>query len=602
MPLTLFLSAFKTLAGMRPTGEEDGTNSSERSFQSFQEGELSGLGAQPDGSKGHPSNTVSPQLQIADQLPASGGRRQTGQNDEQVESTATQNESTSAHVPSQCSVDVGRSLVGVEDRDGASTEMKAGGSGEMDSMLKSGPTMVQRAVADATTCRQPAVDEQSNPGDPRKRISEAENQRRQVELEQETGSLPNTKPQPQAIAQGIVLKPPVDCKTHLGSQSTEDAPTHPSHEVPAEPRRVCTAVDEHGEDHSGSGGASAANNGADNADDEDEEDALLLPGASTSQGSQIEQGHGGAGHGSGFSLLKDSETTVLQTAVERAAEELLVDDIDDESTTLLERSPVTTARCPKSKPPLASTSTTTGAVAAEAEASAKDSPVLSSASSSAGGMAAKDTPSLPAATPPPASTAPTSTAVAAATNFNYYELPVVPEHAPEATGQRADRGTRSTDPSTGNIRQPTLSRTRPAEEHVSISSSLLVLPYRCLTYARRLLGFGGRYTRAVEHPPRPGQGRLFCLGTIGATLHGVASVGHTLSLIDWFVPSFTTLHAWVTKLPSPRLGVLSSLNFNEENARKASKTNFPAPCRQSSTRMPFCYSQLWTTKPAPLLV
>lgn len=488
---------------MRPKGEADGANNSEEIFQSFQEGELSGLQAQPDGSKSHFSSIVSPHLPTVAQQTAGGGRGQAGQTGDHVASTATKNESASKHVSDHFSVGAGAHSGGVEDHHDANTERKAGGSGEMEPMLEARPTLVRGAVADATSFGHSAVDEQSNPRDARKRTSEAKSQRTQVGSEQETGSLPTTKPQPQANDQGVVSTSGVGRESRLGSQSKQHAPSNPSQGMSTEQQRA---------DNRG-GRSCAADDGVGNLLlDDDEEDALLLPDAPTSRGSRIEQDDGGGvGHGGGLSLPKDLETAVLETATETAAEELLVDDIDDECTTLLERSPVETASRPKSTSRLALTSTTTGAAAASAEGPANDPPSLPSASPSAEGVTAQDAPSLPVQTPPPplpptaapASTpSPSPTATAAATTFNYTELPAVPENAPEATGKLADRATRATDPSAGKLRHSSPSSVRPAEEHVSTRSSLLVLPNRCLVCVERLLGLGPPYTH-VHCAPHP---------------------------------------------------------------------------------------------------
>lgn len=480
---------------MRPKGEADGANNSEESFQSFQEGELSGLQAQPDGSKSHFSSIVSPHLPTVYQQTAGGGRGQAGQTGDHVASTATKNESTSEHVSSRCSVGAGAQSGGVEDHHDANTEREAGGSGEMEPMLEDRPTLVRGAVADAASFRHSAVDEQSNPRDARKRTSEAKSQRTQVGSEQETGSLPTTKPQPQANDQGVVSNSGVGRESRVRSQSKQHAPSNPSQGVSTEQQRAGDR----------SGLSYATGNGAGNVLlDDDEEDALLLPDAPTSRGSRIEQDDDcGVGHGGGLSLPKDLETPVLETTVETAAEELLVDDVDDECTTLLERSPVETASRPKSTSPPASASATTGAVAVSEGVPANNPPSLPSASSLAGGVAAQDAPSLSVETPPPPpppppaapqASAPTPTATAAATTFNYTELPAVPENAPEATGKLADRTTRATDPSAGKLRHSSPSSVRPAEEHVSARSSLLVLPNRCLVCVERLLGLEPPYT------------------------------------------------------------------------------------------------------------
>eukprot|EP00752_Nemacystus_decipiens_P009752 g8709.t1 len=340
--------------GMRPTGEEDGTNCSERSFQSFQEGEISGQDVKPNASKSHPSNTVSPQQPKADQQTASGSRGQAGQNDEQVGSTAAQNEKTLA--------DVGGNMVGgVEDHEDESKEMKSGGSGEPDSMLEAGHTRVHGVVADAATCRHSAVGEHSTRGCDLERISETKKETRQVQLTLKRVSSPTTKPQQQGRGRGAVPKPDVGCKANLGGHRKEDTPISPAKEALAKSRRALGATDEGGEDLTG--GANVTVSGMDNAEDVGEKDALLLPDTPPSQDSHNKQGGGRLGLGRGSSPPKTSETVALSTAAETAtaAEEQWVDDIDDESTTLLERSPVGTASNPKFNPPLASTSTTTGA-------------------------------------------------------------------------------------------------------------------------------------------------------------------------------------------------------------------------------------------------
>lgn len=474
---------------MEPKGEEDGTVNSETSSQSFQEEEFSGLEAQPDRSECLPSTTVSAQLPIVGEQLRDGGHWQAGQTGAQVAPTATQNENTSTHIPSRCSVEIGGDLRGVDDKDGARTEKAAGCSGEVDSMREDRLTLAQGVAMDAATCCHSAVDAQSNPGDARKDVSEAKNWRLQAEVGHEVGPSPGTNLQPHTIEGGVVRKQNVGCKNRLGDQRKEDSSTCLAQAEPIEQQKACAAADGHGQDRSG-GASSASDCGTENIEvEEGEEDALLLPDAPASHDPQIEDVNGWMGHDSGSSLPATLENVALEAkaGIETEAEDLLVDDIDDESSTLLDRSPVASTSCPK--PPPAPTSTTTGAATAAVVATSAVAPLSSSpASSSAGGAPGADAPSLPLATTPAAAAPvmePTSTATADASAFNYYELPAVP---PEATEQPEGRSTRASDPSTGNVRQPSLSRAPSAEEHVSISSSSLVLPFRLSTYARRLLG------------------------------------------------------------------------------------------------------------------
>lgn len=385
---------------MGPNGEESSTNSSEGIYQSFQEGELPGLEAQPDGSEAR-------------------------------------------------------------------------------------PTLVQGVVVDETTCHDSAVDGKKEPLDTRNRISE-ENKRRQPEIEQGITSMPTTKAQGQTNRRSVAPAQGLDCKSHIKGQRKEDAQTCPSQAVSTEQRRLVFAADEQGTDRSHRASAT----GTGNEEDECGEDALLLSHPSVSQGSQLEHGEGvdgGVGHGSALeNIVRKGETPV-----EAAAEEIVVDDVDDESSTLLGRPPVAHASCSESVSKSASTSTVIGAVRAASVAAAAVSASPSSASSPAGGVTGEDTPSLPVSNPAavaaPVST-PTSTPTAATTTFNYYELPAIPEKAPEATEQPVNRSARVSDALANSLRQPSLSRARTTEEHVSNCSSLLMLPYWRLTYARRLLG------------------------------------------------------------------------------------------------------------------
>eukprot|EP00903_Cladosiphon_okamuranus_P020913 g19205.t1 len=312
--------------GMKPTGEEDGTNSSDTSFQSFQEGEVSGPEAQPDGSECLPSSAVSAQPPNVGEPPGVGVHT-----DVHVSLSAAQNESTSTHAPSRRRVDIGADSGGVEDKDGARAEQAAGYSGEVD------PTCEDRRTPGGETRRHSAGDAKSNSGSTRDGVSEVKNRRLQAEVGREVGSSPDTNLQPHPIEEGVVPKQNAGCKICLGDQRKDGASTRPAQAKLAEPQQSCSA-DGHVQDRSG--GASPLDYRAKNVNvEEGEGDALLSSDASTSLDTKVEQGKGGVGHGSGSSLRTTLERVALEAnaVIETEAEELLVDDIDDESSTLLGR-------------------------------------------------------------------------------------------------------------------------------------------------------------------------------------------------------------------------------------------------------------------------
>lgn len=453
---------------MRPKAEEDGTTGSEKSFQSFQEGELSGLEGQPDGSEHLTSITVGPQLSAADRPPASYRHAQVG-DDNQKTPTLTP-------VSSPVAVDDGQGVGGVEGHDGVSTQKEAGDSGGVNALPKARSTLGPGIVADATARHQSAGDEKANPLDARKRMSDEKDQSRQAEAEKEVVSLPTTQAPSPIIGEGAVPNRGVRCKSHLGGQSKRCTPTFPPQVVPTGQRQADLSAIDHSENCSGR--ASVADYGAGVEEDDHEEDTLLLPDAPTSQDSQNGVGHGG-------SSLPPNNVREGQAGVETAAEEFMVDDIDDESSTLLDRSPVANERCSKFKSPLASTPTTARSVAAAAATTVAPSS-SSSALASAGGVAERETPRLPATNPPlpPASpvSAPPPIPAEATTTFNYYELPAAPEKAPEATEQSTGRTSGASDPLAGDPRQSSQSRARPTETLVSDSPSLLSSAFWHLTY------------------------------------------------------------------------------------------------------------------------
>lgn len=260
--------------------------------------------------------------------------------------------------------------------------------------------------------------------------------------------------------------------------------------LPAAPRSVHFEIDQEGRIGVGSEDIEAEH------ELEAEDQALLLPDSSlTAKHAKGEQDEGDGGGGDGMG--KKARGASLQK--EPAGEEGLVDDIDDESTALLDAP--TTAFAGLSEIPSSSESTpaapeaTATVAAAEAVAAvatlqtsvpsscavsalpkngeATRAEILSSRAEAAGAATAAAT---PAAVPPvkrlAQETAAASPTTATAATFNYYELPPIPEEAPTRAAERSPGQPVPPDASAGTSqRSSPLSRSRLRAEKVCAAAS-----------------------------------------------------------------------------------------------------------------------------------
>lgn len=361
-------------------------------------------------------------------------------------------------------------------------------------------------------------------------------------------TVPNTVPQPhekgqdREECQGVKRKGRCEGQSQAGMDGQAMLPNairQPTLAAPTEPRRVRVATDTQ-EDRESGEGTSAKECSARNEEDEDGEDALLLPEPSDSPKERTERGDDsderqgmdscinqqlspGQGKPSAIgvaqrllgcrALARENEKTVVQTAPQQhlqqklqregvveektdnaAEEELVVDDIDDESSALLDPSPNSASSCikpaskstptsgdstvkfaPSSSPPFWSSlsSTTTSVRPPALVAAATVAPDLAPA------QVAMTSSSAPAPTPAPApATAPAAAENSSAVSpiaaappaktaqpYNYYDLPPIPE---KTTGEEKTtvRHSAGVEGIAGKIQEPSSTGEQLFEEKV----------------------------------------------------------------------------------------------------------------------------------------
>ncbi|CAM9809520.1 unnamed protein product, partial [Pylaiella littoralis] len=447
----------------RPKTNESNGSDSEESYLSFQGAEHSNSESQrPEEPMPVTPDTNDPHQAIADkQVQRTGGTAitagQAGNGGDQVGQHAGENNPTGT--PKECSpihssrnlssdISCGFEVANAHDSDHSK---KKGVDNEVtDITLTGAPALAQRIIAEANACQYPSFTENERPNES---VSGAHILEEQPEV-----IVPNIVPQTHERDRYGEQNQGIICKGHSGAQRPKECGKAvlpnterlPPQATPIESRRVQFAADVQ-EDRGPAAGASVGRYSARNEKDEDGEDALLLPDTSDSPKKQTEEGgHSDGRQGKDSSdkpqLPPDQERKSPETTVE---EELVVDDVDDESSILLDPSPIAGASFTEST---SKSTPTFGDAAGEPPPSPSPSSSLSSTAaaiylrSTAVGKGATAPPALaqahvavsvsPAPSPSPAPSSKTALAAAkettAAETYNYYELPPVPE---QTTGE-----------------------------------------------------------------------------------------------------------------------------------------------------------------------